>query len=140
LARRTPTHPCLGHSCHRCCLGTEMTLTASDAERLRALGHEGFYRRTGDGYLQLVNVHGRCFFLRGGLCGVYDDRPEGCRLYPLILEMDSWDVVLHDFCPHRREFRFREEDRANLMALVERQEREKRLRRRRRARGEPDDI
>jgi Fe-S-cluster containining protein len=95
-----------------------MTLTVEDVDRLAALGHRGFYRETADGALQLVNRHGRCVFLRGSQCVVYDDRPEGCRLYPLILDRDIDRAVKDDFCPHGGEFEFGPEDESRLRNSV----------------------
>lgn len=79
-----------------------MLLTNADAARLP---NAGYFES--DGYLQLrtQNVEGSpCFFLRDGLCSVYEDRPEGCRLYPAVTDGES--VFLdNEHCPHTTEFR-----------------------------------
>ena len=113
-----PTNPCLRHGCHACCVGTMMTLTLEDVDRLAVRGHRGFYRVTADGAIQLINRRGRCVFLRGSECAVYDDRPEGCRLYPLILDRDLDRVVTDDFCPHVGEFEFGPDDEKRLRNSV----------------------
>jgi Fe-S-cluster containining protein len=83
-----------------------MTLTLEDVRRIEALGCEDFWREGSDGSLYLRNRRGCCIFLRDGSCSVYQARPEGCRLYPLILDLEENLVVLDDFCPHRSEFSF----------------------------------
>ena len=86
--------------CHLCCLETEMILTESDVRRLEALG----YRREDfsefrDGFVRLKNVDGRCYFLRNGRCQVYEHRPQGCRAYPVVFDLDRGTCSLDTFCP-----------------------------------------
>lgn len=76
-----------------------MTLTQADVSRIEARGHSGFYRENDGGDLQLLNRDGRCLFLTSAGCSVYDIRPEGCRLYPLMLEVRRDEVVHDTFCP-----------------------------------------
>jgi Fe-S-cluster containining protein len=130
MAELNLEHPCVRHRCHRCCVDTEMTLTSEDVRRISSIGHRNFFFETEDGYVQLDNRDGNCIFLRAGLCTVYDHRPEGCTLYPLILDTDEWVVVLHDFCPHRDEFEFTEGQKKQLARLIERQEDERHHRQR----------
>ena len=110
-------NPCLEHDCHACCVGTMMTLTEADVVRLKSLGFRDFCRVNRAGDLQLVNRGGECVFLSDGRCVVHDHRPEGCELYPLILENDR--VVRHDFCPYAEEFEFGPEDEERLRQSVE---------------------
>jgi Fe-S-cluster containining protein len=117
-------NPCLEHDCHACCVATTMTLTEDDVSRLKSLGYRKFYRSNASGDLQLVNVGGRCIFLEGGLCAVHDHRPEGCELYPLILDLDADQPVRHDFCPYADEFEFTPEDEQRLRDSVAAEERE----------------
>ncbi len=111
--------PCREHDCHLCCVGTRMTLTEADVERLRSTGARRFSRRNRDGVPQLVNRGGRCVFLIDGQCSVYEHRPEGCRLYPLILDLDVDEVVRDDFCPWRDEFEFSVDDEHRVRLSVE---------------------
>lgn len=78
-----------------------MLLTEADAARLPT---EGFSEV--DGYLQLRTQDKEgdpCFFLRAGKCSVYDDRPEGCRLYPIVTDGET--AFLDDeHCPHSAKF------------------------------------
>lgn len=118
-------NPCLAHDCHVCCLGTMMTLTGAEVARLEARGRRRFCRENADGDLQLVNVDGACVFLADGRCSVYADRPDGCRLYPLVLDLDDDRVELHDVCPYRDEFSFAPDDERRLRASIATEERER---------------
>jgi Fe-S-cluster containining protein len=107
-----------------------MTLENADVERLAARGQEGFFAERADGALQLYNRGGRCVFLgEDGRCRVYDDRPEGCRLYPLILDVVRNVVILHDDCPWAREFEVDGASERRLRASVAREEAEAAARR-----------
>jgi Fe-S-cluster containining protein len=109
-----------------------MTLTRGDATRLEAAGHRDFFTEAANGDLRLTNRDGRCVFLEEGRCSAYADRPDGCRSYPLVLDLDEDRVVRHDFCPHADEFRFGDDDERRLRRSVDEELREaaKRLRRR----------
>lgn len=111
-----------------------MTLTEADVERLRSAGARRFARRNRDGIPQLVNRSGHCVFLVDGRCSVYEHRPEGCRLYPLILDLDLDEVVRDDFCPWRDEFRFTSADERRVRRSVADEAREAKLRTPRRGR------
>ncbi len=105
-----------------------MTLTEADAARLHAAGRDDFFFVNNDHDLQLVNVDGHCIFLADGRCSVRDDRPAGCRLYPLILDLSVDRVVLDSFCPWASEFAFTRDDAVKLRRSVADEEREARLR------------
>jgi Fe-S-cluster containining protein len=107
-----------------------MTLTEADVAALRSTGARRFSRRNQDGISQLVNRDGHCVFLVDGSCSVYEHRPEGCRLYPLILDLDLDQVVRDDFCPWRDEFEFTAEDSAAVRESVAAEAREAAPRRR----------
>jgi Fe-S-cluster containining protein len=106
-----------------------MTLTEADAARLEAAGQQDFFFVNDDHDLQLVNVDGHCLFLVEGRCSVRDERPVGCRLYPLILDLSVDRVVLDAFCPWAKEFSFTQDDRVQLRRAVAEEEKEARLRR-----------
>jgi len=101
-----------------------MTLTNADVARLEAAGFRGFLRAGSRGQLHLRRVGDLCVFLRDGRCLAYHCRPEGCVLYPLVLDVGRDLVVLDDFCPHRDEFCFGDEERACLRRSVADEERE----------------
>jgi uncharacterized protein len=109
-----------------------MTLTDADLARLERAGHAGFWDEDREGTRRLCNREGHCVFLRDGLCVAYQDRPEGCRLYPLVLYIDGGEVDTDDFCPHHLEFRFTSADRARLRGSVAREEGDARRRTRER--------
>jgi Fe-S-cluster containining protein len=103
-----------------------MSLTQADVERLRGAGHERFFFAAADGTLRLRNVGGRCTFLAhpGGRCRVYALRPEGCQLYPLVLDTECDETILDEICPHREEFSFSSADRRRLRQSIAIEERE----------------
>jgi Fe-S-cluster containining protein len=105
-----------------------MTLTEADVTRLVTAGHRDFFFVNDDHDLQLLNVDEHCIFLVDGLCSVHDDRPEGCRLYPLILDLSVDRVVLDSVCPWAREFTFSQDDEVTLRRSVMDEAREGRLR------------
>ena len=95
-----------------------MTMTEEDLSRLEGAGRSGFYRLNEEGVPQLVNLDGHCVFLVDGRCSVYQHRPEGCRLYPLILDLETDEVVRDDYCPWRDEFEFAAEDEQSLRVSI----------------------
>ncbi len=96
--------------CGRCCLDTEMPLTEEDVETIERLG----YRREEfsvvvNGIRRLRNVNGRCYFLdESNRCRIYDHRPIGCRIYPVVFDPETGRAIVDKLCPKWREVR--EED------------------------------
>lgn len=92
-----------GRFCALCCYNTEMPLTEDDIRRLEALGYrrEEFAVKGPDGVWRLRNVNRHCYFLdpATGACRVYPWRPEGCRLYPLVYDPSTGEVVVDAECP-----------------------------------------
>jgi len=133
-APRTSTvrAPCIERGCHECCLDTEMPLTEEDLERLRAIGHapEDVSVTATDGGLLLRNTDdGRCALLGpDGRCAAYEARPEGCTLYPLVLDEASGDVVIDQVCPHAGAVGHSRRDEDRVRTLLVRIERERRSR------------
>ncbi|MGQ4870427.1 MAG: YkgJ family cysteine cluster protein [Candidatus Thorarchaeota archaeon] len=88
-----------------CCIETEMTLTRRDVERIERLGYtrDEFVVRSEDGFCELRNVDGHCYFYDPDtlLCTIYEDRPEGCRYYPVIYDMRKRRCVVDKDCPSR---------------------------------------
>lgn len=76
-----------------------MILLLSDIDRLATRGYSDFYELKNNFYV-LRNIDGRCIFLNPvtGRCVIYDDRPLGCRIYPLIFDEDN-GVLLDKYCP-----------------------------------------
>jgi Fe-S-cluster containining protein len=95
-----------------------MELSAEDIDRIERAGSSNFYLASG-GSRQLRNVNGKCVFLdEGGRCSIYQARPEGCRLYPLMMNLSNWQAVLDDDCPHRNRFHIDPDDVMKLDILV----------------------
>lgn len=80
-----------------------MTLSQADIIMIERLGHRDFFTQV-DGFLQLKNVDGSCIFLRSGRCRIYSSRPLGCRLYPIIWDVDDCEAFQDDLCPHIQYF------------------------------------
>ena len=106
--------PCAKHGCAACCYDTEMPLTEEDIARLVKLGHarDAFVRiAPGEGWPILQTkektsdaMPGKpCFFLVEDKCSVYADRPQGCRIYPLVMN-EQGRMLRDEDCPHRGEF------------------------------------
>ncbi len=113
---------CLFRDCHQCCLETEMLLTTDDLAKLIDAGYSPedfcYTPREADGFWQLKNVDGRCYFLsESGKCTVYPIRPEGCRLYPLILTLDTNEVVVDDDCREQEWFEKQVYERQQVMEV-----------------------
>ncbi|MDI9619421.1 MAG: YkgJ family cysteine cluster protein [Candidatus Nezhaarchaeota archaeon] len=91
-----------GKLCGRCCYNTEMPLTLGDVNRIKRLGfsESHFIDKVG-GLPRLRNVEGHCVFLNPHLnsCTIYPMRPEGCRLYPLLYDLECGKVTVDPLCP-----------------------------------------
>ena len=110
-----PTSPCLEKSCSFCCRNTEMPLSPNDVLRIaeHTGQHPNEFSRDESGIRILLNdsTTSACVFLdtesndpqAPGLCSIYENRPIGCRTYPLILDSDDAGF-LDTLCPHRDEF------------------------------------
>jgi Fe-S-cluster containining protein len=112
---------CLEYRCVKCCLNTEMLLSSSDIRQIRSLGFsENFFIVKRNGKRQLKNSAGRCIFHNGRRCTIYDDRPEGCRLYPIIFREDTGEAVLDSYCPHHAKFQVTPSISSEVIKLVRR--------------------
>jgi Fe-S-cluster containining protein len=68
------------------------------------------------GFYKLRNVKGRCYFLRVNRCTVYEYRPIGCSMYPIVINVAREDVELDEECPIAGETTDRELERAREYA------------------------
>jgi hypothetical protein len=79
-----------------------MLLSKEDIERLERLGfsREDFTVTAGDGLTMLRNVGERCYFYdpEEKKCQVYEHRPLGCFIYPVIYSNDE-GVIVDELCP-----------------------------------------
>jgi uncharacterized protein len=98
---------CKNHRCTSCCYDTEMLLLDEDLERISGLGYhpDFFSSATSEGFKVLKNSkEGRCVFHDGTKCTIYENRPAGCMLYPIVFNEDSLSAVKDYSCPFREEF------------------------------------
>ncbi len=87
--------------CGVCCRETEMLLSKADISRLETKGYpkNTFVHFDSSGYATLRNRRGLCVFYDAveRRCKVYPDRPEGCRIYPIIHHVGK-GVVADTIC------------------------------------------
>jgi len=97
-----------------------MWLSRADIERLERAGYrrEDFVRFNGQGFAQLRNRDGYCFFYDMALhrCRAYRDRPLGCRIYPVVYNEDE-GVIVHDLCPMKETVSNREMEQKSRQLL-----------------------
>jgi Fe-S-cluster containining protein len=90
--------------CGKCCEKTEMELSSRDIERLEEAGYsrEDFTVTGEDGLTRLRNVGEWCYFYDPAekKCQVYQDRPLGCFIYPVVYSNDE-GVITDELCPMR---------------------------------------
>jgi Fe-S-cluster containining protein len=96
-----------------------MPLSNSDIARITHIGFsEGFFVQERNGVKRLRNRLGRCVFHNGEMCTIYADRPEGCRIYPVVLNVDMKRAVHDRGCPNRERFRITRDTSRRLIKLV----------------------
>ncbi|WP_371801980.1 YkgJ family cysteine cluster protein [Candidatus Lokiarchaeum ossiferum] len=97
-------------TCGICCQSTEMELSIKDINRIEESNKT---KHTKDdfcsfenGYYILKNVNNSCIFydLKLKQCQIYSVRPEGCRFYPMIYNIDQEKCELDSDCPYRNQF------------------------------------
>jgi Fe-S-cluster containining protein len=105
-----------------------MILTQDDLTRIEALGYDRseFLLPTEEteGFLQLRNVSSpfgdKCYFLsEEGECTIYNDRPRGCALYPLILNLDTNEEMIDEDCREREWFREQTYHQSQIISINE---------------------
>lgn len=119
--------PCKNYACSKCCYETEMTLSEEDIRVILEKGHLEFSQLV-DGYRCLVNIDSACVFLVNGLCSIYEYRPLGCQLYPVIFDEQSNCAIMDDFCPHSEMFRIEPEHQETLAKAIATEDRERQRR------------
>ena len=107
-------------------------LLEEDVQRIKKLGYpEDFFVAHSEGFKILSNSRfGRCVFHDGKQCTIYENRPKGCKLYPIILDVDIMSPVRDHDCPFKDEFRLTKKDQTDLLGVYrdltnERSERKK---------------
>jgi Fe-S-cluster containining protein len=122
---------CFKKKCINCCRETQMPLSISDIKRIEQIGFkQELFVYSNEGWVQLKNKNGLCVFHTGEKCSIYEHRPEGCTLYPVIFDYDTKQAILDDECPYRTTFSITRHIRTQLSKLVSNiiLERNKRLR------------
>ena len=110
---------CLRTRCNQCCRHTNMLLTTRDIERIASLGYDRtFFVKEHNRWLQMKNAHGRCVFHTGERCSIYDHRPEGCMLYPVVYNADRRSAILDAECSQKQRFSLGERKVRKLMLLI----------------------
>ena len=96
---------CLETKCIQCCIETNMVLSYRDIENIQKMGYDRkFFVSERNGWLQLKNHQGRCVFHNGTRCSIYEQRPEGCTLYPVVFDKDNNCATLDRECPQKQSF------------------------------------
>ena len=89
-------------NCGKCCEETEMELSRREVKRLEKRGfrRSEFTVKGRDGITRLGNIGRWCYFYDhiDNRCRVYEDRPLGCNLYPVMYSVNE-GVVIDDLCP-----------------------------------------
>jgi Fe-S-cluster containining protein len=96
-----------------------MLLSQKDIERIMKLGYDKkFFMLHKNRWLQLKNNKGRCVFHTGEHCRIYNDRPEGCTIYPLVYDKNHREVILDSECPCRNTFSLSKPAIQQLLKLI----------------------
>ena len=84
-----------------CCKDTKMILSSADVQRIIGCGYkkEDFCFLDEEGFTRLHNIEGNCFFLRENKCIIYSSRPQGCKFYPIIFDLDNNKAIVDSECP-----------------------------------------
>ena len=113
--------PCLRHGCVACCIETEMPLMDEDLKRIEKLGFKRIdFTVEAEGETRLKNRGKMCHFLEDGRCLIYENRPEGCRIYPLVYDVYSHKFIYDQVCLHSAEFKATRVDKDRLKHLIHR--------------------
>jgi Fe-S-cluster containining protein len=78
-----------------------MELSSEDIERLEEKGYRlEEFAVTADGVTQLRNFDGYCVFYNcaNKKCKIYEERPIGCRLYPVVY-LANEGAIVDELCP-----------------------------------------
>lgn len=96
-----------------------MLLSNDDIEKIEKIGYNRYYfTKSKKGWLKLKNEDGKCVFQNGKICTIYENRPEGCKLYPLIYSKESKSAVFDEVCPYVDNFKFNKRSVIQLYKLV----------------------
>jgi Fe-S-cluster containining protein len=88
-------------NCGICCEETMMELSSEDIKRLEKMGFRlEEFAVTDNGAARLRNIDGYCIFYNRAnkKCQIYEKRPMGCRLYPVVYLVNEGAIV-DELCP-----------------------------------------
>jgi hypothetical protein len=98
---------------------TNMLLSYHDIKKIQKRGIDLiFFIEDSNGWLRLKNSHGRCVFHNGNTCTIYEDKPQGCTLYPVVYDTDNQRAILDEECPQKHCFPLKKSIVHQLHALV----------------------
>lgn len=98
------------NTCGICCKSTEMELSIDDIHRIEKSSTFNYkmedFCTYEKGYYILKNINNNCIFFNSKLkqCQIYSIRPEGCRFYPMIYDIEKESCELDSDCPYRSQF------------------------------------
>jgi len=103
-----------------------MELLSKDIERLEKMGYRlEEFAVIDDGVTRLRNVDGYCYFYNrtDKKCQIYEKRPMGCYLYPVVYRANEGAIV-DELCPmgqtiSEQEFRTKEKILDKLLKKIE---------------------
>jgi len=96
-----------------------MLLSNNDIEKIEKIGYNrNYFTKSKKTWLKLKNKDGKCVFHNGNICIIYEDRPEGCELYPLIYNKELKSAVIDEECPYGDYFRFNKKSVIILYKLI----------------------
>jgi Fe-S-cluster containining protein len=117
---------CIKNKCIRCCENTMMILSIDDIKNIENLGFKkNFFVLQKEGWMLLKNNKGRCVFHDDIKCTIYNNRPIGCKLYPVIYDKDKNCAILDKDCPYRTCFKISSSIISKLFLTVKKLEYEK---------------
>jgi uncharacterized protein len=94
-----------------------MLLSEGDIKRIERLGYDKkqFVRTDRSGYLKLRNTQNHCLFYKMDTkeCKIYDSRPEGCRIYPVLFD-SAVGIAVDRLCTARSTLNWQEQAETGL--------------------------
>ena len=106
-----------------------MMITITDVQTIQNLGYAtSFFVQEQDGWLCLKNHKGRCVFLDDTKCIIYEHKPKGCMLYPIVFDKDKIQAIYDKECPQKKSFPMTKSKVRKLVSLVSTLEHERMIR------------
>ena len=88
-------------NCGICCEDTVMELSSKDIEKIVDKGYRvEEFTDLDKGVTRLKNVNGYCYFYNhvDKKCKIYENRPIGCYLYPVVY-LENECAIVDELCP-----------------------------------------